>query len=523
MNKKSIISLLMAAVMMLSLMAGCKKTEQPSDNKPSDNTDTNKPSDNKKVRTDIIVGDSSDLKTLDPHMANDGYSARAFNQIYDALLKQGPNLEILPGLAESYENKSDTEIIFHIRKGVKFHNGDELKASDVKFSIDRMVSSPSVQSYFASIDSCAIIDDYTVSVKTKEPFAPLLFNLAGTYGSIVSEKAVTEAGDKYNENPIGTGPMKFKEWKPNDHITFVRNDDYWKGQPKATSVTIRVIPEASMRTIALENGEIDFIQTISPVDMPRVEANDKLKSTNYLSQSVNWLSFNCIKAPFDNVKVRQALSYAIDKETMIEVVLEGRGQAVNSMLAPDMPGADNELNLYPYDVEKAKALLAEAGHPNGFKAKLVGSGEASNKAAQMIQSDFAKLNVELDIEMMEFGALLDYLKGDDHELHIMSYGAAGNPDSTMSNVFYSKSSAASGNRAHYASADADKLIDQAKREMDLAKRNAIYKEAQSLIMKDAPVVPLFTETKYYAMNKNLDGVVICMNAKNDFYNAVVTE
>lgn len=523
MNKKRFISLLMAALMVMSLMAGCKKTEEPSGNNPSGNQGTEKPAENKKEKTDIIVADSADLKTLDPHNANDGYSARVFNHIYDALLKQGPNLEILPGLAESYENKSETEIIFNLHKGVKFHNGDELKASDVKFSIDRMVASPSVQSYFAAIESTTVIDDYTVSVKTKGPSSPLLFNLAGTYGSIVSEKAITEAGDKYNENPIGTGPMKFKEWKPNDHITLVRNDDYWKGKPKATSLTIKVIPEASMRSIALENGEIDFIQTISPIDMPRVEGNDKLKSESYLSQSVNWLSFNTAKAPLDNVKVRQALSYAIDKETMIDVVLEGRGQAVNSMLAPDMPGADNQLNLYPYDTEKAKAEMTAAGFPDGMALKLVGSGDASNKAAQMIQADFAKVNVTLDIEMMEFGALLDYLKGADHELHILSYGAAGNPDSTMSNVFHSQSSAGSGNRANYKNPAADKLIEEARAEMDLTKRNAIYKELQALIMADAPVVPLFTETKYYAMSKNLEGVVICMNAKNEFQNATVVE
>ncbi len=524
---KKLLSLTLAMVMLFSMFAGCTK-EEPVTTTAAPATEAGKPTEAttaapEKIRTDIIIADTTDIKTLDPHAANDGYSARVFNQIYDPLMKQTADLEVAPALAESWEFKSDTEIIFYIRKGVKFHNGDELKASDVKFSIDRMVASPSVKSYFDKITEVTVIDDYTVSVKTSEPYAPLMFNLAGTYGSIVSEKAITEAGDKYNENPIGTGPMKFKEWAANDHVTVVRNDDYWRGTPKATSITIRVIPEDSSRTIALQAGDVDFLQATPAVDVARIMEDDSLKTETYLSQSAQYIGFNCKKAPFDNVKVRQALNYAVDRQTIVDVVLEGKGQVISTVLAPDMPGANNEIDYYPYDVEKAKSLLAEAGYPDGFTASIMVYGDANNKIGQLVQSDFAKIGVELNVELTEFGAMLEYLNLGEHDMYTLSYGAAGNPDSTFSNVYHGSSSSASGNRSYYSNPEVDKLIDEARVTMEWEDREPIYQKVQELIMQDAPIIPLYSEQKYYAMNANMEGYTISKNAKHDFYNAYIVE
>lgn len=520
---KKAICLSLALLTVLSLFAGCAKSNVTETTAKGESAQATTAKTEEKIRTDIIIGDSTDAKTMDPHDANDGYSARVFNNIYDALMKQTADLKVEPALAESWEYKSDTEIVFHIRKGVKFHNGDELKASDVKFSIDRMVASPKVKTYFAKITEVSVIDDYTVSVKTSEPYAPLMFNLAGTYGSIVCERAVKEAGDKYNQNPIGTGPMKLKEWAANDHITLVRNDDYWRGKPKATSITIKVIPEDSSRTIALQSGDVDFLQATPSVDVKRITEDSKLKAESFLSQSTVYLGFNCEKAPFNNVKVRQALNHAIDKDSIVAVVLEGKGQVINTVLAPDMPGANNEINYYKYDMEKAKALLTEAGFPNGFKANLVASGDANNKAAQLIQANYAQLGVTVDISIMEFGALLDYLNLGEQDMYILSYGAAGNPDSTMTNVYYSKASSSTGNRSFYKNEEVDKLTDSARVEMDWDKREPIYKSIQELIMKDAPVAPLYVQQSYYGMNKNMEGYVISKNAKHDFYNAYIVE
>ena len=519
---KKFLSITLALALMFSLFAGCSKTDTETTASGSSEGGSEETTAAGNVRTDIIIADSTDASTMDPHNANDGYSARVFNNIYDSLVKQTADLDVEPCLAESWEYKSDTEIIFHLREGVKFHNGDELKASDVKFSIDRMVASPSVSSYFNKISEVTVIDDYTVSVKTSEPFAPLLFNLGGTYGSIVSEKAITEAGDDYDKNPIGTGPMKFKEWAANDHITLVRNEDYWKGTPKTTSITIRVIPEDSSRTIALQSGDVDFLQATPSVDVARIEEDENLKLESFLSQSAVYMGFNCKKEPFDKVQVRQAINHAINKDAIIEVVLEGRGQAINTFLSPDMPGANNEINLYPYDVEKAKELLTEAGYPAGFKTTLALSGDANNRAAQLIQSDLAQIGIEVEINVMEFGALIDFLNGDS-DMHIMSYGAAGNPDATCSNVFYSTSSSASGNRCYYANTEADKLIDQARSVMEWEDRDPIYKEVQEVIMQDAPIVPLYVQETCYGMKAGMEGYVIYKSAKHDFTNAYVVE
>ena len=274
---------------------------------------------------------------------------------------------------------------------------------------------------------------------------------------------------------------------------------------------------------SLQSGDVDFLQATPSVDVKRIKEDPKLKTETFLSQSAAYLGFNCKKAPFDNALVRQALNYAVDKDAIIDVVLEGRGQTINTVLAPDMPGANNEINYYPYNVETAKAKLAEAGFPNGFKSSVVASGDANNRAAQLIQSDFAQVGVEMEINIMEFGAMLDHLNLGQHDMYILSYGAAGNPDSTMSNVYYGKSGIASGNRSQYANDKVDELTDKARKEMEWEKRDPIYKEIQEIIMTDAPIIPLYVQENYYGMNKNMEGYTISKNAKHDYYNAYVIE
>ena len=175
------------------------------------------------------------------------------------------------------------------------------------------------------------------------------------------------------------------------------------------------------------------------------------------------------------------------------------------------------------DVEKAKALLAEAGYPDGFTASIMVYGDANNKIGQLVQSDFSKIGVELNVELTEFGAMLEYLNLGEHDMYTLSYGAAGNPDSTFSNVYHGSSSAASGNRSYYANPEVDKLIDEARVTMEWEKREPVYKKMQELIMQDAPIIPLYSEQKYYAMNANMEGYVISKNAKHDFYNAYIVE
>jgi peptide/nickel transport system substrate-binding protein len=217
----------------------------------------------------LVVAQGADAKSLDPHASNDQPSSRVSAQIYDGLVGVDENMEIVPALAETWEHPNDTETIFHLRKGVKFHNGEELKASDVKFTIDRMLNSPTVNHIIEAVDRVEIIDDYTVKIVTKEPFGPLLHHLAHTASSILSEKAVTEAGKDYGQSPVGTGPYAFVKWDSGDKIQLKANPDYYLGAPKVENVIFRNITEGTNRAIGLETEEVDIAYDIEPIDRKR--------------------------------------------------------------------------------------------------------------------------------------------------------------------------------------------------------------------------------------------------------------
>ena len=215
---------------------------------------------------------------MDPQVGVDSPSATLNFHIYNGLIKIDDNREPVGDLAESFEIVDDTKYKFKLRKGVKFHNGDELKASDVKFSLERAKTMPKAMSNASAIDHVSVDGDYEVTIHLSNPCPAFLYILNDTSMKILSEKAVTEAGDTYGEAPIGTGPFMFKEWVPNDHWTLVRFDDYFDGPATATSITTRIIPEGSARTIALETGEIDVILAVDPVDAVNIEIRQNGKS-----------------------------------------------------------------------------------------------------------------------------------------------------------------------------------------------------------------------------------------------------
>ena len=507
---KKYISLILALVMSLSLLSGCatQGTVDPED---------------MVKRTDITVGEEWDAVSLDPHVINDEISIRAAAHIYESLVKQDENLEIVPSLAETWENKSDTEIIFHLKKGIKFHNGEEMKASDVKFSLERAMAQPIVMGSFHAIDSVEAVDDYTVSVKLNQPYAEIMDVLSGVSASIVSEKAVSEYGDEFGVNPVGTGAMKLKEWMQNDYIVLEAFEEYHGGKPLTTTISIKIIPEGTMRNVQLKAGHIDFSYMVQPTDVDAVLANKKLKTESELMTDVVYVSINTEKEPFDNLKVRQALSHAADKESIKTVVLEENGAVAHTMLPSDNKDAVNDFVPYPYDIEKAKALLAEAGYPDGFKANMYVHGDSHNKAATVLQSDFSAIGVELEVNLIEKATILDQANNGKADMVILSHGVPGNTDATLYNLFHSSVTPGAGNKSRYKNAEVDKLLEAARAEYDDDARSEIYKEAQRIIMADAPVIPLYTQEKYYGMTKFFEGYKIYKNGRHDLSNAYVLE
>lgn len=503
MKSTKTLALLLIFAVIITTLSGCNNAEKPLKG------DTTTAGDKK--RTDLIIGQPSDVVNPDPHEQNDSNSNRVIRMMYNSLLYQSPQGEILPALAETWEQASDTEYIFHLRQNVKFHNGYDFTSEDVVFSLERQKKSPKVKTFLESVSEVKAIDEYTVSIKTSKPYAPLLYNLSLTQSSIISKKHYNEAvsqGKSYSDLPLGTGPMKFKSWTPNDTFIVERYDEYWGEKAVATSIEMRVIPEASSRTIALETGEIDMVDTVPSVDIPRIEKNKNLKTVKQPSPSVTYVSFNTKKAPFDNPDVRKALSYAVDKAAIIDVICEGYAIPINTIYPSTMPSYDSSLNLYPFDLEKSKELMAKAGYPQGFNIEIATSGDERNRIAQLLQSDYSKIGVNLDIVLLEWGAYLDYIGGKNHQMYIVGWGSGTEPDSSTTPLFHTDSQGPTGNRSWYSNPQVDALIEKGRTTMKWEEREPIYKEIQKKVMEDAVWIPLFAKETVIAMNKDLEGIEI---------------
>ena len=535
---KRLLALMLSAVMLISLFAGCSKPEEETTTAAPTTAASSEPQNEldkttvatvagQKMRTDVIIADGFDIVGFDPPDCNDGYSGTMFTMIYDRLMEFDAAGEVQPMLVESYEMPSKTEYIFKLHEGVKFHNGDEMTAEDVVFSLNRANANPKSQANFQNVIAIEQIDKYSFRIETSVPFAPMLLNLAHTQTSILNKKVVEAAeanGGKYDEEDIcGTGPMMHEEYRPNNFYKVVRFDDYWRGKSRMTSLVRKIIPEASSQTIALEAGEIDYIASLNSIDIDRVKANPDLKTVEMVSNNIAYMGFNTTKAPFDNAKVRRALQYASNKEAIVEVLYEGYGIPCTSIFPTVGVGFNDELGGYSFDLEKAKALLAEAGYADGIEFEVTVSSDIRSRAAQILQQDYGQIGVTININLMEFGAMLDYLSRKDHEAWIMSWGGATNPNNTLTNNFHTDAGGPTGNRMWYSNPEVDRMIEEAREEFDVEKRNAIYKEIQAVIMEDSPWIPLLQQTYVAGMHKGLDGVIMHEHGSRYYHDMVVYE
>ena len=266
-------------------------------------------------------------------------------------------------------------------------------------------------------------------------------------------------------------------------------------------------------------GEIDMSISVDATDVQNVKANKELMALEKTSVSVEYLAMNCEKEPFNDPKVRQAINYALNQQEIIDVVLEGRGQVANSVMNVNIPGYSEEITGYSQDLEKAKALMAEAGYPDGFKTTLFASGDVRNREAQIIQAQLLKIGIEVDIQLYEWGAFLDAINKGEHDMFISSWSnATMDPDASIFPLFHTKNFGATGNRAFYSNPEVDTLIEQAQKESDNAKRMELYKEIQQKINDDAPWACLFYGTTCTGIRADLKGFVLHPSSANHYEN-----
>lgn len=454
----------------------------------------------------LVVGQIAEPKSLDPHAVTAVNDFRILMNIYDGLVRyKDGTLQVEPALAESWTISDDGKTYtFELRDGVSFHDGSPLTAEAVKFNFDRMLDENHpyhdtgpfpLSFFFSAIDSVTAEDEDTVVFTLKEPYAPFLSNLAYPTGLIVSPAAVKEHGKDFGRNPSGTGPFRFAEWESNAKVVIVRNEDYWEGAPPLEAVVFRPITDANTRVAEMLAGGIDLMVEVPPDSVATFEEDANYQVHEQAGPHVWFLILNTKEGPFADKKMRQAVNYAINKKTLVEDVLQGTAEVAAGPTPPAFAWAHNDaLEPYPYDPEKAKALIEEAGQEGAeltFYVTQGGSGMLDPvPMGAAIQADLAAVGLDVEIETYEWNTFLGKVnpglegKADMAEMAWMT----NDPDTLPYLTLRSEAFPDNGgfNSGYYSNPEVDSLLEQARSSTDQEERARLYKEMQEIVHEDAP-------------------------------------
>src|SRR5213083_2839178 len=472
----------------------------------------------------LVVGLVAEPVALDPAQVTDLNSNRVGRRVAETLVAFAEgSTQIVPGLAESWTISRDgLQYTFKLRKGVRFHDGTPLDAEAVKFSIERQIvpdhpasklgKYPFANYFFGNVKAVEPLDELTVRFILKEPRASFLDIMAAAAASIVSPTAVRKYGLDYGSNPVGTGPFRFASWERGQRVVLEKNPSYWKFPVKVDRVIYRPIVEDQARLTELLTGSLDLIVGVPPDFVGQLESQGKVNVLRQVGAHVWYLGINNQKKPFEDKRVRQAMNYAVNKEALVRDVLKGTGSLSRGPVLPATWGAESSLKPYPYDPERARKLLAEAGYPNGFSTSLwvleSGSGMQSPVAmSTVIQSNLKAVGVTVALQTMEWGAYLAKLRSKEQELFALSWMAGmEDPDMVMYPLLHSSQWTPNGpNRALYKNETFDELLHQARLTTDQAKRADLYRQAQRLLVDDAPWIFIDHEIQTAAHSKRVQG------------------
>jgi oligopeptide transport system substrate-binding protein len=500
-------------ILSLGLLFGCVQQEV----KPSDNDKPVTTRELPKVYRFVL---DTDAPTLDPAQVTDTVSDKVVRDIFDCLIKFDSEMNYVPAIAESWDAPpaGGTEWVFHIRKGVKFHNGREVNANDVAYSFTRVLdpktSSPRtwvlnmikgakqfINKETDKVEGIEVLDENTIKITLEYPFTPFLGCLCMSTCAIVPREEFEKLTDEseFSLHPVGTGPFVFSKWIPDNEIVLVANKDYFNGAPKLEGVTYRIIKEAMARVQEFQNGNIEHTD-IPPQDLDRILADPVLSKlvVRRSLMDVYHMAFNCDKAPFKgNIKLRQAFNYAIDKEHIVKNILKDNMELAKGYIPPSMANFDSPVDGFPYDPEMAAMLLGEAGFPEGQGLEpiklYIDNDEIHEKIAVAVANDLKKLGVNITIQKLDWGAFLDAIDEGEPAFFQMTWLADyPDPDNFLYVLLDSKNWGAMGNHARYSNPEFDKLVEQAQKETDWNIRRELYYQAEAMAMDDCPWLILFT-------------------------------
>lgn len=458
----------------------------------------------------LKFGLSGNPDSLDPHKTAGTLTFQTLKSIYDTLVEPDPNGNIVPALAEKWSVSADELTwTFQLRKGVVFHNGDKFDSQDVKATfvrvLDPATASPKAAD-FAAIRSIDTPDEYTAVFNLKEPAAPFLATLASGWAAILPQ-ALVAAGHDFNAKPVGTGPFKLKEWVRDNRIVLQKNPNYWmKGLPKLDEVVVNIVPERAVKVQGLVSGQLDACDTVEKEDIPTLEAGGKVRVEKTLTAMVLVMAMNCSHPVLKDLRVRQAVTHAIDKQRVLDIAYGG-GKPVGTFMDVGSPYYRDFTGLYPFDLEKAKKLLAEAGvKPDQvFEITVPQNYEMHVKAGELYQNMLAKAGLNVKIKLVDWSTwLADVYRASKFDFTVIGHTGKLDPDGALGG--YGK-----GRYIQWNHPRAAEVIEQARKVSQIDARKKLYAEALEIMAREVPFLFLGNPYRYSAHRTSVSDLRVTPN------------
>ncbi len=528
---KKYLAMILVLVMALAIAAGCADTNQPGNASPTNAPqapDPAAPQETPVAQTELTptgnetVSDKDTINiavdrepaTLNPGGVMSNVSEIVMMNTMDTLLKFDESATPQPNLATEWKAIDDLTWQFKLREDVYFTNGEHLTAKDVVYSINRLATTTTGPSALTHIDLSGVeaVDEYTVNIKTTEPYAFLEAQLCQAVMCIVNEKAITEMGeDAHGRAPVGTGAYTVSNWVAGESITLTRNENYWGEEVPLKTVVLKIMTEGTSRTMNLETGDIDLNCRLQVTDIDRVDESEDMYVLAGPQNTLRYICFNTSVEPLNNVDVRKALHYATDTELIRETIYGVKSsEPATGPVPPTFQGKNNDLIQYTYDPEKAKELLASAGYADGFEVSFIYLANTTNNMfAEMLQAMWAEVGVTLVLEPTESGTLSTMLNAGDYQVGTaatdMKMCDAGEG---LYSFFHSSSRGSSTDRTWLNDPEVDAILDEIATTLDVEKRNELVYEAQAIIHDLCPMIYICHPWRVYGVRSDVRGLTV---------------
>jgi peptide/nickel transport system substrate-binding protein len=456
---------------------------------------------------EVKIGLAAEPNTFDPHLTVGRNTQIFIVNVFDGLTARDGQGNLVPALAESWKRLNPTTWQFALRKGVKFHNGDDFNADSVKFTLDRAINPETKATIISEMSTIArvdVVDPFTVNVVTKAPDFLLPVRLGELFGLMLSPKHTAAAGkEAIATKPNGTGPFKLVSWAKNEQMVLEANESYWRGAPKVKRIVVRPILEDAARIAALQAGEVDLIAPVPHARVAELRRNDKLVIKTIPAPRIFHVTIDVRKPPFDNVKVRQALNQAVDVNAILRSLYFGHGTRLATVVDKNALGYDASVPPYPFDPNRARALLAEAGFPNGLETEFdsfTGSIADHSKPAEAIVGFLQRVGVKAKQNVFEFAAFGPRrVQNKTSPLFIYSIGNA-----YLEPSWVLRWMTQGGLGMHYKNARLDEMLTRIEATDDPKKRAPLYSDVQKLMKDEAPFIFLFQADAVFGMGTRID-------------------